>query len=90
MTMGILGHSPSYTVPAGKVAVVNIIGSMANNATQVKLTINSIPVIQGYIDNNVNTSANANFQLKGIILSAGDVVTFISCTGIVTGFEEDA
>ena len=90
MTMGILGTSPTYTVPAGKVAVVNIFGTQDGISAWGLLKINGILVTQVYNISSINTAMEPNFQLKGIILSAGDVVTFTSCTGIVTGYLEDA
>ena len=91
MAMGILGQLVSssandlyhvYTVPVGKVAVFNIF-TTCNNSNQYSLI---------YI-NNARISATAgavNSEIKGIIGDAGTIVQFQGCTGIVTGYEEDA
>ena len=89
MAMGILGvlvnngndgvDKMLYTVPVGKVAVFNIFVCTPNNGS---VKINNI--IIGYVPGAINV------EFKGIIGIAGTTVKFNSCSGIVTGYEEDA
>ncbi len=89
MVAGILGFKNDttsgdkvvYTVPTGKIAVVNIFAS--------DFHVVNIGGVAG-MD---STEAGINLTLgsKGIVLQAGAYVKFgLNTTGIVTGFEEDA
>ena len=88
MAMGILGQHVTnvnadpitvYTVPAGKVAVFNIFARPPGNGS---VKINN--AIIGYL------SGGVNIEFKGIIGNAGTTVKFNNCSGIVTGYVEDA
>ena len=90
MVAGILGfkdNTPSgiskvvYTVPTGKIAVVNI---FASGVTGI-----SIGGAAGM--DSTDAAINLSIGSKGIVLQAGAYVKFSGyTTGIVTGFEEDA
>lgn len=95
MVAGILGFKDNttsgskvvYTVPTGKIAVVNIFANGSDN-----ITINE-PVGMGNAETGISVTpaGELNTQLKGIVLQAGACVRFGgNITGIVTGFEEDA
>ena len=92
MAMGILGQITNnaavdeivYTVPAGKVAVFNIFASNAIGSTSGIVKINGAAIAT------VGTLSDINIELKSIIGNAGTIVQFQGCTGIVTGYEEDA
>lgn len=96
MAMGILGQlaanantAPTlvYTVPAGKVAVFNIFATGAYE-TYSFILINNARI--STIVTNSSTGGPVNAEIKSIIGDAGTTVQFQSCTGIVTGYEEDA
>ena len=97
MAMGILGQITNnaavdeivYTVPAGKVAVFNIFASLVGSVGPGSVTINDaiITNLHGF---GTGSSTWVNIELKSIIGNAGTTVQFQGCTGIVTGYEEDA
>lgn len=97
MAMGILGQLTNnaavdeivYTVPVGKVAVFNIFASNANTVSAGLVEINDAIIGVLYSVNAVN-GIWINIELKSIIGNAGTTVKFTNCTGIVTGYEEDA
>ena len=100
MAMGILGQLVGvantqpvptlvYTVPAGKVAVFNIFASHTNGASRGIVEINDA-IIGILHDNSAADGTLINIELKSIIGNAGTTVKFTNCTGIVTGYEEDA
>lgn len=99
MTMGILGQSvnngtPSvdemvYTVPVGKVAVFNIFVSYASGVSSGAVKINDTVIGVVHSLSAVNGTW-INIELKSIIGDAGTTVKFNNCSGIVTGYEEDA
>lgn len=100
MAMGILGQLVTnadatvptlvYTVPSGKVAVFNIFAaSTTTGITSGSVEINDATV--GIIHNLTGAdSISLNLELKSIIGNAGTTVKFKNCTGVVTGYEEDA
>ena len=91
MAMGILGQLTNnaavdeivYTVPVGKVAVFNIFACSPSNGI-VKINNVAIYSMIGQYPYTINA------EFKGIIGIAGTTVKFNKCTGIVTGYEEDA
>lgn len=93
MVAGILGFKDSdsgpkvvYTVPTGKIAVVNIFGFNGGIFIGGVVGMSSTETLIGQ-----TSSGNSNIILKGIVLQAGAYVKFdLNTTGIVTGFEEDA
>lgn len=100
MAMGILGQLANnattapehvYTVPAGKVAVFNIFVTTTGSVSPYGYVyINNIRI--STIARNTATLPNAtvNAEIKSVIGDAGTTVQFQDCTGIVTGYEEDA
>ena len=98
MAMGILGqlvNSPGttptivYTVPSGKVAVFNIFASNADGLSTGMVEINDA-IIGTLHSLGAADGTLINIELKSIIGDAGTTVKFNNCTGIVTGYEEDA
>lgn len=97
MAMGILGQLVTfdeldhvvYTVPVGKVAVFNIFATSNNSPMYSYIIINNIkistmkPIVNGIAEHDGK-------EIKGIIGDAGTIVSFNNCSGIVTGYEEDA
>jgi hypothetical protein len=105
MAMGILGQLVTtsssnvpelvYTVPAGKVAVFNIFATSSNSNPAGYVYINNIAIstvvkISSNYTNSTNINAEANTEIKSVIGNAGTIVQFQDCSGIVTGYEEDA
>lgn len=95
MAMGILGQHAwtgsalqvtVYEVPVGKVATFNIFAT--NNSTQTNGVVMINNTIIGFAPS--YPVEQTNIQFKGIIGNAGTTVSFSSCSGIVTGYEEDA
>jgi hypothetical protein len=100
MAMGILGQVASimagvrenvYIVPAGKVAVFNI---FATNSTTNTVNIGTVFINNTRISTILGPSGDgstpASVAIKSVIGVAGTIVQFQGCTGIVTGYEEDA
>ena len=98
MAMGILGQLVGvantqpvptlvYTVPAGKVAVFNIFASNTNEAYTGFVMINDARITLMHA---ASSGGIASAEIKSIIGDAGTTVQFQGCTGIVTGYEEDA
>mgnify|MGYP006342438081 CR=1 FL=1 len=93
MAMGILGQLVNsagtqtvtvYTVSSVKVAVFNIFATGLSSDQYGSVYINNARVIttSGGVVNST--------EIKSIIGDAGTTVQFERCTGIVTGYEEDA
>lgn len=101
MVMGILGQKQNatstqdvvYTVPVGKVAVFNIFVTVTNSdltaVTYGYVLINNVR-ISTTVDHENNSNASRNAEIKSVIGNAGTIVQFQNCSGIVTGYEEDA
>jgi hypothetical protein len=97
MAMGILGQLANiatdvrenvYIVPAGKVAVFNIFANASYSVSTGAVYINN-----GCISVLHKVTADpdaANAEIKSVIGNAGTIVQFQDCSGIVTGYEEDA
>ena len=97
MAMGILGqleNNPTtgrenvYIVPAGKVAVFNIFTTCNDSASHPYIYINNARIsttTASYVNGGI-----VNGEIKGVIGEAGTSVGFQRCSGIVTGYEEDA
>lgn len=101
MAMGILGQHAwtgavtatqvtVYEVPVGKVATFNIFAT--NHTTQLRgdVMINNTIIGFALMATSTYPSGQNNVQFKGIIGNAGTTVSFNGCSGIVTGYEEDA
>lgn len=94
MAMGILGQLVTsstadakhvYTVPVGKVAVINIFITQSVSPYG-HVLVNNARCLTVITD---GSTAAPNGEIKGIIADAGTTVYFEGCTGIVTGYEED-
>jgi hypothetical protein len=99
MAMGILGqHVASsyngpehvYTVPAGKVAVFNIFATSNTLEPEGYVYINNVRISTVVRNISSPTNTSVNTEIKSVIGVAGTIVQFQGCTGIVTGYEEDA
>ena len=97
MAMGILsqlvnnpgtGPVTVYTVPAGKVAVFNIFTTAISSNQDSYIYINNVRISTTVANDNI--AGIVNGEIKGVIGEAGTIVQFENCTGIVTGYEEDA
>ena len=87
-----------YTVPAGKVATVNILA--LNNTTgtsKLSLALStqaSTPTLAEYIENNLNVGGSEVLERGGIVMEAGRKIFVYSVTAspsysiTITGYEE--
>ena len=88
-----------YTVPAGKIASVNVsVCNRDTNAGRVRLAISDTANVQGndeFIEYDYSIPASSALERTGLVLDAGKIVTALCAyttprlSVVVTGVEED-